>query len=292
MILNLYDILEQVLTESATPSDVSDAIANRYRVIINYSDQENHAPKWRIIEPYVFGKSKGGNDVFRAFQYDGDSWRSKTLGGSHKIPQWRLFRLDRVVNWKPTKEHFNAPPEEIQPSAIPYNQLGDKSMTDIYCQVQFDYDDISDNPYTKGSDLYNIRKRSDAKRISSPIKLTDLMGAKPGPINTTPSDDSIDMDMVKRNLELTKKEKQKRGFNINKPKNTVGQPQEKDGIDMDMLNRNLELTRKEKQRRGFDINKPSKNHKHGPILKPIADAQTKKDDDAQTKNNSGPITNY
>ena len=42
--INLYDILQEILTETVTPQDVNDAINNKIQVIINYSDEKNRAP--------------------------------------------------------------------------------------------------------------------------------------------------------------------------------------------------------------------------------------------------------
>ena len=47
--LNLYDILQNILNESVSPSDVVDAIKNKYQVIITYSDEKNRAPKKSLI---------------------------------------------------------------------------------------------------------------------------------------------------------------------------------------------------------------------------------------------------
>lgn len=44
MSLNLYTILESVLNESIDQNSVSNAIENRTRVLIDYSDENNNAP--------------------------------------------------------------------------------------------------------------------------------------------------------------------------------------------------------------------------------------------------------
>ena len=76
-----------------------DAINNKYRILINYDDEDNHATGIRLVEPYVLGYTKAGNLAFRGYQYNGDTVRG--------VPKWKLFRLDRVINWQPTKQKFN-----------------------------------------------------------------------------------------------------------------------------------------------------------------------------------------
>ena len=71
----------------------------KYRILINYDDEDNHATGTRLVEPYVLGYTKAGNLAFRGYQYEGDTVRG--------VPKWKLFRLDRVINWQPTKQKFN-----------------------------------------------------------------------------------------------------------------------------------------------------------------------------------------
>ena len=212
--LNLYKILKNVLTESVTPNEVNAAIDDKVQVIINYSDEENRAPNKRLIEPYAYGMTKGGNAVLRAYQYDGDTFRGK--------PKWKMFRLDRIQSWQPTEQHFNASPKERGWQAENYNDQGDNSMATVFNQVKFDYDQTSNNPYQKGSQLYNMRKKTDNIKQSKPIKIDQMQDNKPGPITPTsngqqPRQNQSQDDfqkMLKRNLEITQKEKEKKGFSL------------------------------------------------------------------------------
>ena len=84
--------------------------------------------------------------------------------------------------------------------------------------------------------------------------------------------------MLSRNLDITRKEKEKRGFklsndnNINEPQNVDSKVVEPENSAQQvetpkndfqsMLDRNLAITRKEKEKRGFDINKQNK----GPVI--------------------------
>lgn len=222
--LNLYKILKNVLTESVTPNEVNAAIDDKIQVIINYSDEENRAPNKRLIEPYAYGMTKSGNAVLRAYQYDGDTFRGK--------PKWKMFRLDRIQSWQPTEQHFNASPKERGWQAEDYNEQGDNSMTTVFNQVKFDYDQTTNNPYQKGSQLYNIRKKTDNIKKSKPIKIDQMQDNKPGPItlNSNNQQNQTQDDfqkMLKRNLEITQKEKEKRGFSLsnkNNPRGPVTEP--------------------------------------------------------------------
>jgi hypothetical protein len=220
--LNLYKILKNVLTESVTPNEVNAAIDDKIQVIINYSDEENRAPNKRLIEPYAYGMTKGGNAVLRAYQYEGDTFRGK--------PKWKMFRLDRIQSWQPTEQHFNASPKERGWQAEDYNEQGDNSMTTVFNQVKFDYDQTTDNPYQKGSQLYNIRKQTDNIKQSKPIKIDQMQDNKPGPVTPNPNSQQIQQSqtqndfqkMLKRNLEITQKEKEKRGFSLSNKNNPRG----------------------------------------------------------------------
>ena len=212
--INLYEILQNILHENVTPQDVTSAIDDKIQVIINYSDEKNRAPKKRLIEPYAYGLSKAGNEVLRAYQYDGDTYRGK--------PKWKLFRLDRVKSWNPTEQHFNAQPNERGWDAPAYNENGDNTMSQVLHQVKFDYDLTTDNPYKKDSQLYQIRKQTDNMNNSKPIHISQMQDNQNGPVknNNIPQKDvkSDFQKMLDRNLAITQKEKEKRGFSLNNPK--------------------------------------------------------------------------
>lgn len=134
MNLNLYDILEQVLNESINQNAVTDAIDNRYRVLIDYSDAENNAPGQRLIEPYVLGITRAGNLALRSYQYQGASLRG--------IPKWKLFRIDRITKWRPLKNSkFDLQPRDQGFDAPAYNETGDNSLVSVIDQIKFDNND-------------------------------------------------------------------------------------------------------------------------------------------------------
>ena len=222
--LNLYDILQKVLTESVPSDKVIDAIQNKYQVIINYSDEKARAPQKRLIEPYAYGISQAGNAVFRAFQYEGDTFRGK--------PKWKLFRLDRVESWTPTEQHFNVDPRTRGWNAPPYNETGDDAMTNVLSMVDLNGTTDS-NPYEKGTDLWVARQKTNNMRQSSPVNVSQMdnntqqqtepqtVEPQQTDVETSTAQPSVSNNMspedfrkmINRNLELTRKEKERRGRN-------------------------------------------------------------------------------
>jgi hypothetical protein len=112
------------LTEGASVASVTDAIKGRYMVTINYKGDPRHgvAPGIRTIQVYVYGLTQAGNPCIRAYQPYGDT--------ASKVPAWKMFRLDRIISWKPTYGLFNKP-------APLFNPNGDKSMSVVYDIVNF-----------------------------------------------------------------------------------------------------------------------------------------------------------
>ena len=211
MSLNLYDILTSVinenkirlaLNESVRENEIMDAINGKYQVFINYSDEKNRAPGRRLIEPYVLGISKAGNPIVRAFLWKGDSFRG--------APRYETLRLDRIMSWRPLKSHkFTTDPHNLGLSVAEYNANGDKSMTSIICQAKFDDDELYQ------PSLNAVRSRTNAMRnlgkVNSKKVDTDIYGdlsynQRKKTVNTYKSKY---YDMVKRNLDLTNKERPK-----------------------------------------------------------------------------------
>ena len=211
--LNLYEILKEVLNESVSSDSVNDAINNKYRILINYDDEDNHATGTRLVEPYVLGYTRAGNLAFRGYQYEGDTVRG--------VPKWKLFRLDRVINWQPTKQNFNVEPKDNGWSAEPYNYNGDGSLTSILNQVSFDNKEELFSPNDR---LNTLRKKTDMLKNSTPINISQMQN-QPKPNNSGPIANNVTnsvsnqntpdfQKMLDRNLELTRKEKTKRGFSL------------------------------------------------------------------------------
>ena len=272
------------LNEAVMPDVVNDAINNRYRVLVNYDDEENHAVGTRLIEPYALGYTKANNLAVRSYQYNGDTNTS--------IPKWKLMRLDRIINWKPTKQHFYKQPNENGWKAEDYNNEGDNSMIRIINQVHFDNTSSNDS-FSPNDRLNDIRRNIDNIRNSQPIKIDDFnTNNKPiendivkDIVNEPPKNMDFNSDefkqMLNRNLKITDKEKAKRGFKLSNkneitPQNDINTdnkgPVENDTVTdiikdnnkidnnelsdfQKMLNRNLAITDKEKAKRGFSLRK-------------------------------------
>lgn len=142
--LKLYNIFEelileeteknrQIISEGVSSDAIVDAINNKYNVNILYRDYEDQPPSKRYIQVYNFAKTKGnktgGNDAIRAYQIFGGSKTEKN--------GWKIFRLDRIEGWFPTKVKFAKPVSNLDPSIPQYNANGDKSMQQIYNKVSF-----------------------------------------------------------------------------------------------------------------------------------------------------------
>lgn len=134
---NLYEetIFEEInrnirlLTEGVSIEDVKAAIDGRYNVNILYRDFENAPPSKRYIQVYNLAKTKAGNDAIRAFQIFGASKRG------YKNGFWKIFRLDRIEGWYPTKVKWTKAISDIDPSIPKYNTTGDRTMSHVAYKV-------------------------------------------------------------------------------------------------------------------------------------------------------------
>ena len=127
--MKLTSTLKQVLLEAVNLSDVQRAVKNKNIVVIYYDGDEPGGKGLRLIEPVCLGYSKANNLVLRAWDYEGAS--HKAYLGVLPLPSWRLFRLDKIMSFKPTVEKFNTP----RPG---YNFTGDKSMNRVIINSKFD----------------------------------------------------------------------------------------------------------------------------------------------------------
>lgn len=127
--MKLYNTLKDLIVEVASIDAIVDSIKQKKRVIIYYEGDEPGGKGLRIIEPVCYGYSKAGNPVLRAWDVEGSSHRAYL--GKKPLPSWRMFRVDKIINYKPTMENFN----EVRPD---YNPRGDKSMTRVIVNAVFD----------------------------------------------------------------------------------------------------------------------------------------------------------
>jgi predicted DNA-binding transcriptional regulator YafY len=127
--MKLYNTLKDLIVEVASIDAIVDSIKKKRKVIVYYDGDEPGGKGLRIIEPVCYGYSKAGNPVLRAWDIEGASHRAYL--GKKPLPSWRMFRVDRIINYKPTMENFN----EVRPG---YNPNGDKSMTRVIINAVFD----------------------------------------------------------------------------------------------------------------------------------------------------------
>ena len=127
--MKLFDTVKSLILEIASIESLTDAINKRQKVIIYYDGDEPGGKGLREIEPVCFGYSKSENPVVRAWDSSGASHTG--YEGKQPLPGWRLFRVDKILSFKPTGETFNEPKPGFNPN-------GDKGMTRIMTMVSFD----------------------------------------------------------------------------------------------------------------------------------------------------------
>jgi hypothetical protein len=130
---------EKLLTEGIDFNTVKDSIDNKYNVNIVYIDGDGVRTS-RYIQPYVLGDTSAGNKALRAYQIFGGS-RTITTTGEGSGGAWRIFRLDRIVEWKPTKMKFSIPVSDL-PSFMSdrgiFNPNGDKTFKKVDAIAKFE----------------------------------------------------------------------------------------------------------------------------------------------------------
>lgn len=140
--MKLYTLLEEIileekslLTESVSDQEILDAIKNKYNVNILYDDYPDAVPpvppSKRYIQVYNFSETKAGNKAIRAFQI---------FGGSKTTPKegaWKIFRVDRIRGWFPTRMKFFKPVSDLSPNIPKYNIQGDRAMSRVMNKVEF-----------------------------------------------------------------------------------------------------------------------------------------------------------
>lgn len=126
--MKLINTVKSIILEVASIESLRDAINKRHKVIIYYDGDEPGGKGLREIEPVCFGYSKSDNPVLRAWDHSGASHTG--YKGEQPLPGWRLFRVDKILSFKPTMEKFNTPRPGFNPN-------GDKGMTRIISLVNF-----------------------------------------------------------------------------------------------------------------------------------------------------------
>ena len=126
--MKLYNSLKSLIVEIASVDSMMDAIKKRQKVVIYYDGDEPGGRGLREIEPVCLGYSKANNLVLRAWDSEGSSHTA--YKGEQPLPSWRLFRVDKILSFKPTGEVFDV----LRPN---FNSSGDKSMNRILTIAKF-----------------------------------------------------------------------------------------------------------------------------------------------------------
>jgi hypothetical protein len=126
--MKIFGVFKELITEIASLDAIQDAIKNKKRVVIYYDGDEPGGRGLRLIEPVCLGRSKRNNLVLRAWDDEGASHRG--FLGTRPMPGWRLFKVDKILSFKPTAEVFTTP----RPN---YNPNGDKSMNSVIINAKF-----------------------------------------------------------------------------------------------------------------------------------------------------------
>jgi predicted DNA-binding transcriptional regulator YafY len=127
--MKLYNIAKSLILEVASIDSIVDSIKKKNKVIIYYDGDEPGGRGLREIEPVCFGYSKADNPVLRAWDETGASHTG--YKGEQPLPGWRLFRVDKILSFKPSGEKFS----QSRPN---YNTQGDKSMVRVIINASFD----------------------------------------------------------------------------------------------------------------------------------------------------------
>lgn len=143
--MKLYNLFEQIileevatarlLTENVSDQDVIAAIDGKYNVNILYDDYPERtpavAPSKRYIQVYDLGYTKGGNKAISAYQIFGGSKTTPRTGA------WKIFRLDRIRGWYPTKVRFKQPVSNLSPNIPNFNPNGNNAFSSLIKKVNF-----------------------------------------------------------------------------------------------------------------------------------------------------------
>lgn len=129
MSLGIYNTLKELILEVASRPQIEEAIEKHRTCRIYYEGDDTIAKGWRWIEPYVYGVSKAGNDIIRAYQIQGVSDTDEA--------GWKTFRADKITTWIRTPKMFYQPISDRDSSAPKYRENGDDAMTIIYKQAKF-----------------------------------------------------------------------------------------------------------------------------------------------------------
>lgn len=173
---------EMMLLEMVSPSDVVSAIDNHERIIVNYNTKgKNKNTGARVVEVYAYGLTRSGMPCIRVFQPYGDT--------TTRVPNWKIFRLDRIMSWKPTGQKFTKPADVYYHNIGNFNPDGDGTMSIVYKMIKFNDDNdmsfgkdaaqigkpkLKDNDRVYTTDTENRFERL-KNQLNNPININDIM---------------------------------------------------------------------------------------------------------------------
>ena len=131
--MKLYNRVKELIIEAVATSPIVNAIRNKHVCELSYKDDSSIGPGKRVIQPVALGTSKKGNKVLRAYQTEGPSLKVNEKG--IPLPDWRMFRLDRMDYFNPVKGEESAFVNFEEPPL--YNPTGDKSMNTVDVNAKF-----------------------------------------------------------------------------------------------------------------------------------------------------------
>ena len=131
--MKLYNRVKELIIEAVATSPIVNAIRNKHVCELSYRDDSSIGSGKRVIQPVALGTSKKGNKVLRAYQTEGPSLKVNEKGVP--LPDWRMFRLDRMDYFNPVKGGESAFVNFEEPPL--YNPTGDRSMTTVDINAKF-----------------------------------------------------------------------------------------------------------------------------------------------------------
>ena len=115
--MKLYNIISTLILEQVSNNEIIDAIKNKHVCEMEYEDDSSIGPGKRTVEPVASGPSLKVNEE------------------GIPLPDWRLFRVDRMSNFKPIQGEGSV--FETFPEPPLYNPMGDKSMSRMLVNSKF-----------------------------------------------------------------------------------------------------------------------------------------------------------
>ena len=155
----------QILSEGVSINDI-DAIINgddkgkHYHVSFDYRSPRGDVTN-RWVQIYDYATTTAGNDAISAFEVSKDGAVTN---------QWKIFRLDRIENFKPSRVPFYKAISDRDPSVPKYNKTGNNSPTlsTVNNKAKFDYQYADSTLKQKARQIKtNLEKRKQELPIQS-----------------------------------------------------------------------------------------------------------------------------